>query len=198
MSEAALKSCHRQNTQSSVTANTVENDLAHTKVVVATVKQRNEDFVKEKRILVRQVNDLEKQAKDSREKSTQRARSNDKLTTTLQEYTTKAREGHPEAVIESLLTLRSEICSIMDCTLDRDAESSPAALTAKVAALQQERQAILHIISELRPGIVATAATDGLLRINMDKLRDEAKCIHKKTWDLRMVQMNTTAILMHK
>jgi hypothetical protein len=60
MSGAALKSCHCQNTQSSVTQNTVENDLAYTRVVVAIVKQRNEDFVKDKRILAWQVNNLEK------------------------------------------------------------------------------------------------------------------------------------------
>jgi chromosome segregation ATPase len=74
-SEAALKSYHCQNTQSSAPPNTVENDLAYTKVVVATVKQRNEDFVKDSRILVRQVNDLEQQVKNSREILTQRTRS---------------------------------------------------------------------------------------------------------------------------
>jgi hypothetical protein len=116
----------------------------------------------------------------------------------MQEYITKAREGQHETVVESLLTLRSEICSIMGSTLDRAAKSSLAALTAKIAALQQERQAILHIISELRPGIVATTATDGLLTINMDELRDEVKCIHKKTWDLRMMQINPTARLIPK
>jgi hypothetical protein len=100
------------------------------------------------------------------------------------------------ATVRVLYSLRSKICSAMrfQSTADTNAdESSRTALRARLDVLQEEWQAVLQIINELRPGIVAW--DDGLLSLNMEAFKNEVKFIRQKTWQLRVVQLNATGKL---
>ncbi len=179
--EATLKSCRCQLVPSTVPENTVERDLAYTKVVLENVKQRdktldsdNQEVIMANSTLAGQISNLEKQANECQEILDQHAATKDRTMTTLQELVSEAQEGGNEAVVRSVCAVASEISSTMASTMCKDSDDpSPAALRAKIAVLQQEKQAVLQIVSELRPGIVTKTTTDGLLSINVNALKDE-------------------------
>lgn len=105
------------------------------------------------RIITAQVSGLKKEVDESQERLSRYTTIHHRITKTLQKFISEAPRGGIEVAFQSLRTVCSEIRIILETSLSAQDRDADASLMAKLTTLQQEKQAVIQIIRELRPGI---------------------------------------------